>query len=122
MIAKYLGRLQDSSGISIIEAILALSIFTLGIHGLAMSGLAASRSLRQGRALAAASAAAQTKLDSLAGLGWAALSTTAGADTVQGLPLTWNVSGNNPREVNVVVHRPSASAVQLDSYVTYVAK
>ncbi len=115
-------RLRDARGVSVIEVMVALLIFTLAILSLASAGFVASRSLRSGRSYMGAWSAAQSKLDSLTAAGWTALGGTSGVDTVQGYPVTWDVQGDDPRRVILVVERSISGQVFADTFVTYVAQ
>jgi Tfp pilus assembly protein PilV len=113
-------RWHDERGISIVEVMVALLVFTVAILSLASSGFVASQALRSARTHMAASTAAQSKLDSLTALGWAGLAGVSGADTVQGYPVDWTVQGTNPRKVIVVVQRTLPTRSYADTFVTYV--
>ncbi len=115
-------RLRDARGVSVIEVMVALLIFTLAILSLASAGFVASRSLRSGRSYMGAWTTAQSMLDSLTAAGWAALGGTSGVDTVQGYPVTWDVQGDDPRRVILVVERSVSGKVFADTFVTYVAQ
>ncbi len=114
--------LSNARGVSIIEVIVALFIFTIVVLGLAASGLVASQTLRSGRSFIASSAVAQSKLDSLTAMGWDSIGGASGTDNVQGFPVSWNVLGTNPRRVIVVVQRTAPTGVFADTFVTYVAQ
>ncbi len=122
MVAKRDIWLSNARGVSIIEVIVALFIFTIVVLGLAASGLVASQTLRSGRSFIASSAVAQTKLDSLTAMGWDSIAGASGTDNVQGFPVSWNVLGTNPRRVIVVVQRTAPTGVFADTFVTYVAQ
>ncbi len=115
-------RLRDARGISVIEVMVALMIFTLALLSLASAGLVASQTLRSGRSYMGSWSVGQSKLDSLTAAGWTALGGTSGVDTVQGYPVTWNVQGTNPRRVTLVVERSLSGQVFADTFVTYVAQ
>ena len=122
MKANKVNKRFDARGVSIIEVLVALSIFTIAILVLASTGLVSTRTLRAGRSYMTASAVAQTKLDSLTSLGWTGLTGVSGSATVQGYPVTWEVYGVNPKRIILVVHRQVAAKVYADSFVTYVAQ
>lgn len=115
-------RLRDARGVSVVEVLVALMIFTLAILALATAGSVASRTLRSGRSYMGSWAVAQSKLDSLTAVGWAALGGQSGTETVQGYPVTWEVQGTNPRRVILVVERHLSGTVYADTFVTYVAQ
>ncbi len=112
----------NARGVSIIEVMVALIIFTFAVLALATTGFISAQTLRSGRSYMTATAAAQTKLDSLTAQGWTALGGMSGSETVQGFPVTWEVQGDNPRRIILVVHRQTAKKVYADTVVTYVAQ
>ena len=114
---------RDTRGISLVEVLVALLIFSVAIIGLSSVGLVSSKTLRTGDSYTNASIAAQTKLDSLRSVGWAALTDgLTGSDTVQGYAVSWSVAGNDPRKVTLVVARSVLGTVYPDTFVTYVAQ
>ena len=116
-------RMGNTRGVSLIEVIVAILIFTMAIVALTSVGLVSTRTLRAGDSYGVASIAAQSKLDSLTSLGWAVLTDgLTGADTVQGYPVAWEVKGTDPRRVILVVDRYVAGTVYADTFVTYVAQ
>lgn len=109
-------------GSSLLELVVSLAVLSVAVMALVASGSVASQSLRSGRGYVVASAAARTTLDSLTAVGWDSLAGKSGADTVQGYPLHWSVSGVNPRHVVLVVTREVPGRVAADTFVTYVAR
>jgi type II secretion system protein I len=107
-------------GMTVIEVMVALLVFTVAIMTLASTGFVASQALRSARSYMAASTVAQSKLDSLSAIGWHGLATASGAEVVRGYPVTWTVQGTNPKKVTVVVKRILNTAVYADTFVTYV--
>ncbi len=122
MTKQLVQRLRDARGVSLVEVLVALLIFTMAILALATAGSIASKTLRSGRSYMGSWAVAQSKLDSLTALGWAALGGQSGTETVQGFAVTWNVQGTNPRRVTLVVQRNLSGTVYPDTFVTYVAE
>ncbi len=122
MTKQLVQRLRDARGVSLVEVLVALLIFTMAILALATAGSIASKTLRSGRSYMGSWAVAQSKLDSLTALGWTALGGQSGTETVQGFPVTWNVQGTNPRRVTLVVQRTLSGTVYADTFVTYVAQ
>jgi Tfp pilus assembly protein PilV len=113
---------RDPRGSSLLEVIVAVVVFAIGFLSLVAGSLVASRAMKDSRDLAVVSASAESMLDSLKGAGWTAIGGRSGAKTVRGHALTWQVTGNNPRKVLVVVTRRTWPSPRNDSVVTYVAK
>ncbi len=114
---------RDTRGISLVEVLVALIIFSVVIVGLSSVGLVSTRTLRAGDSYAGASIAAQSKLDSLRSAGWVALTDgLTGSDTVEGYAVSWSVAGDDPRKVTLVVARSVMGMIYPDTFVTYVAQ
>jgi prepilin-type N-terminal cleavage/methylation domain-containing protein len=109
-------------GSSLLEVIVAIVVFAIGFLSLVGGSLIASRTMKDSRDLAVVSAAAESMLDSLKAGGWTAIGGRSGAKTVRGHALTWQVTGNNPRMVLVVVTRHTWPRAKYDSLLTFVAK
>ncbi len=122
MTKQLVKRLRDARGVSLVEVLVALLVFTMAILALATAGAMASKTLRSGRSYMGSWAVAQSKLDSLTAVGWTDLGGQSGTETVQGHLVTWEVQGTNPRRVILVVHRNPSGTVYVDSFVTYVAE
>ncbi len=115
-------RPDNRRGMTLIEVMVALTVFTIAILALASSSVAAYQTLDHGGDLAHSASIAQTKLDSLTALGWAALGPQTGSETVAGYPVNWVVQDSNPRRIIMVVQRQAAGTVMADTFVTYVAQ
>ena len=115
-------RQMDTGGFSVIEVLVAITIFSIVVLGVAATGAVSASNLNLGQESTSAATAVQSKVDSLTSLGWAALTEQSGADSAQGHALTWVVSGDNPRHVVVVVRRQVLSQTFADTIVTYVSK
>ena len=94
---------RDRRGVSLVEIMVAMALFGVGVLALTATGTVSVRNLQAGKSYQAASMAATGKLDSLRGLGWAALAGESGADTVLGYPMAWAVTGDNPRVLQLKV-------------------
>lgn len=115
-------RRKNTGGFSVIEVLVAITIFSIVVLGVAATGAVSARNLNSGQESTSAAIAVQSKVDSLTSLGWAALTAQSGADSVQGHAVDWVVSGDNPRHVVVVVRRQVMSQTFADTIVTYVSK
>ncbi len=115
-------RQQGTGGFSVIEVLVAITIFSIVVLGVAATGAVSVRSVYAGQESTSAATAVQSKVDSLTSLGWTALTPQSGADSVQGHSVNWTVTGDNPRHVVVVVQRQVLSQTYADTVVTYVSK
>ena len=79
----------DSSGISLIEVLVALLIFSSTVRGLTAMGLVAGKQLRMSRADMRVWTAVHYQMDKLTAMGYDNL--TAGAETVQGSSMYWEI-------------------------------
>jgi Tfp pilus assembly protein PilV len=113
---------RSEAGLSLIEILVALVMFTITLLSFASGSLLAARSMSTSKAYAVGTAAAESTLDSLRSLGWAALSGLSGSYTTQGHAVTWAVTGTNPRKITVAVVRRTTPTVKADTFVTYVAQ
>ncbi len=113
---------DNRRGMTLIEVMVALTVFTIAILVLASTGVVAYQTLEHGDDFAHSATIAQTKLDSLTALGWAALVPQTGSDTVASYPVSWVVQDSNPRRIIMVVQRQAAGTVMADTFVTYVAE
>ncbi len=116
------GRRPDRQGFSLLEVLIALTVFSTALLAIAQAGFVTSQTLRSGRSYVTEWAAAQSKLDSLAALGWAALDGEAGKEVVNGHTVSWTAQGENPRRITLVVHRRVLGVVTADTFMTYVAE
>lgn len=113
---------DNRRGMTLIEVMVALTVFTIAILVLASTGVVAYQTLEHGDDFAHSATIAQTKLDSLTALGWAALGPQTGSDTVASYPVSWVVQDSNPRRIILVVEREAYGNTMADTFVTYVAQ
>ncbi len=106
------------AGISLVEVLVAMIIFTVGVLAAVQQMLTARQQARAAELLTEASAAAQYQMETLRSLPYD--SVVSASDTVWGFPLTWTVSGTDPKVVLLTVQRPSVlGGVTVDTFVTY---
>ncbi len=115
------GDMGTRRGMSLVEVLVALTVFTSALLVLTRTGFVASHALRHGGSYVTEWTIAQSKLDSLSALGWAALDGEEGTETVHGVAVSWEVKGVNPRWIVLVVNRQVGTAVHADTFMTYVA-
>ncbi len=89
--------LADRRGISLVEILVALTILSGTLLGLAGAAGLASRQLLSGRTDLNAWAASQSQAEDLMSRDFDTIS--SGSATVHGYPMTWTVSGTNPKKV-----------------------
>ncbi len=112
--------LRAGAGISIVELVCALFVFSVALIGLTSAGVIAGGNIRAGAADVRAAMAVRYQMEQLTRQGYDSL--TAGSDTVQGLAMSWDVTGTNPKRLILVVQRNDGSGgARPDTFVTYVA-
>jgi prepilin-type N-terminal cleavage/methylation domain-containing protein len=113
-------RLKDARGVSLIEILIGVIILSVALLGLAAAGGVAARQVYMGRVDMARWAALQQQLESLVADGYD--NVADGSANVQGYPMTWTVTGTNPKQITVVMTRENfrGETVQ-DTLVTYIA-
>jgi type II secretion system protein I len=116
------GAKGREAGHTLIEILVALVLFTIVLVSLVSGSLLTMRTMSTAKAYAVATVAAQSTLDSVRSLGWAASAGQSGSYTIQGHAVTWSVAGTNPRKITVAVVRRTTPTVKADTFVTYLAK
>ncbi len=117
--------LHDNSGMSVLDVLVAMLVFTIAVLGLATASVAATKQLRASRNDVQMWSATQTQLDRLASIGYEAIA--SGTDTVQSYKMTWTVEGTNPKKITLVVGTDSyrygsGESFHSDTFITYLAK
>ena len=114
-------RVRTERGVSLVEIVVAgmlLSITLLGLSGAA--GLAARQTYWAERDMELW-AAVQWEVDSLMAVNWGALA--SGSDSVRGYPMSWTISGTDPKQINLVFGRMSSTTRSMvpDTLAFYIA-
>ena len=108
------------AGVSVVEVLVALVVFTVGALAAVQHMLTARQQARAGEIITEAAAAAQYQMETLRSLPYD--SVASDSDTVWGFPISWAVSGTDPKVVVLAVERPSVlGGVTVDTFVTYAA-
>jgi Tfp pilus assembly protein PilV len=89
--------LADRRGISLVEILVALTILAGALLSLASAAGLASRQVLSGRTDVNAWAASQSRAEDLMARDFDTIS--SGSATMHGFPMTWTVSGTNPKKV-----------------------
>lgn len=115
---KLPARISDVRGISMVEVLVALLVFVLGVVALSTSGMVAGEQMRAGRSDAHLWAAVHQQFDVIRAQGYDNL--TAGADTVHGFPMSWDIQGADPKKIILTATVMSRRGVAVpDTFVTY---
>ncbi len=108
------------AGVSIVEVLFALLVFSIGGLAAAQHPLVARQQARAGEIITEAAAAAQYQMETLRSLPHDSLDSDS--DTVWGFPISWTVSGTAPKVVVLTLERPSVlGGMKVDTVVTYAA-
>ena len=110
---------KAEAGVSLLEVMIALLVFTIGALAAVQQSLTARQQARAGEIITEATAAVQYQMETLRSLPYDSIGSDS--DTVWGFPLSWTISGQDPKVVLLTVERPSVrGGVTLDTFVTYV--
>jgi Tfp pilus assembly protein PilV len=109
-------------GGTLLEVLVAVVVFAIGLLALMAGSLVAARAMTDSKSLAAAAIAAQSTMDSLKAVGWDAINGASGSYTAKGHAVSWSVSGDNPRQVLVIITRQTSPSLVQDTLITYVGR
>lgn len=112
-------NLDGARGASIVEVLVALVIFSVGVLGFLSAGTLATRETRRGAGALHAWSAAQAQLERLRAQGYDRV--TDGSARVQGYSLEWKVVGARPKRIVLVVG-PLGDGTAPDTFVTYLTE
>ena len=108
------------AGVSIVEVLIALVVFTVGALAAAQHTLVARQQANAGEIITEAAAAAQYQMETLRSLPPDNL--VSDSDTVWGFPISWTVSGTAPKVVVLAIERRSVlGGMTVDTFVTHAA-
>ncbi len=94
---------SDNRGMTLIEVLIALVILTVGLLALSQQSMVARQQSLAGEMKSEAAALAQYKFEEFLALEFDSID--SGADTLQGHPMTWTVSGSDPKTVTLTIER-----------------
>ncbi len=111
---------QDETGTTLLEVLVAILVLVIAIVGLSYAGIIAVKQDRLGWTDSQLWTAVHHQLDSLRTVGYE--NVTAGADTVMGFPMVWDVQGTDPKKIILEALAPNSKAEAVpDTFVTYIA-
>ena len=109
--------LGSEAGTSLVEVIVAMVIFAIAVLAAAQHGVVARQQARTAEMITEAAAAAEYQLETLRGMDFD--SVTSSADTVYGYPMSWAVTGTDPKVVVLTVSRPAGVGTSaVDTFAT----
>ena len=118
--SRRVNKSGPEAGISLVEVLISLIVFTVGVLAAVQQSLTARQHARVAEYVTESAAAAQYQMEALRALPYDSIS--SGSHTVWGFPLTWTVTGPDPKVIILAVERPSVlGGVTVDTFVTYAA-
>ena len=90
-------RPMPRHGGTLLEVLVAVVVFAIGLLSLIAGSLVAARAMKDSKSFAAAAIAAQTTMDSLKAAGWDDIAGASGSYVAKGHAVSWSVSGDDPR-------------------------
>ena len=112
--------LGSEAGVSIVEVLVALLVFTIGALAATQHSLTANQQAKAGEIITESAAAAQYQMETLGSLPRDSL--VSGSGSVWGFPIKWTVSGTDLKVVVLAVERRRVlGGVTVDTFVTYYA-
>ncbi len=120
MIERISRSFGEERGVSLVEILIGVVILAVALVALSAAGGVAARQVYAGRQDMGRWSAMQQQLESLVAPGYDSVS--SGSNVVQGYPMTWTVSGTNPKQIMLLMERENYSGVTVqDTFFTYIA-
>ena len=108
-------------GFTMIEVIISALIMAILMGGLISAGIVAADQLRVSRTDLDVWQVSTDQIESLMALDYDSL--ISGSDIIDGMNVSWKVTGTNPKEINLVIDRPALrGGIRPDTFVTYIAE
>ena len=112
---------MSKQGFSMIEVIISALIMAILMGGLISAGMVAADQLRVSRTDLDVWQASTDQMELLMAQDYD--SVVSGNDTINGMGVSWNVTGANPKQVLLVIDRPAfRGGIRPDTFVTYIAE
>ena len=113
------GRRLNVGGFSLIEAMVALAMIAIITTGTATYILTAAEQGRRARQDLQVWNAAHSQMEALAAQGASAVA--SGSATVNGLGMTWTVTGSSIKTIELIVQVPRTTGIRPDTFVTHLS-
>lgn len=113
--------MYNRQGFTMIEVIIAALIMAILMGGLISAGTVAAGQLRLSQTDMQIWEASTHQIEKLMALDYD--SVVSGTDSVHGFNVVWTVTGTDPKEIVLVIDRPTLlGEIRPDSFVTYLAE
>ena len=110
----------DEGGVSLVEVMIGIIILAVALLGLAAAGGVAARQVQSGRQDMSRWAAIQEQFEWIVAQGYD--NVTDSSSVVQGYPMTWTVTGTDPKKVILLMTRENFQGTTVqDTFITYLA-
>ncbi len=110
----------DEGGVSLVEVMIGIMILAVALLGLAAAGGVAARQVQSGRQDMSRWAAIQEQFEWIVARGYD--NVTDSSSVVQGYPMTWTVTGTDPKKVILLMTRENFQGTTVqDTFITYLA-
>ncbi len=110
----------DEGGVSLVEVMIGIIILAVALLGLAAAGGVAARQVQSGRQDMSRWAAIQEQFEWIVARGYD--NVTDSSSVVQGYPMTWTVTGTDPKKVILLMTRENFQGTTVqDTFITYLA-
>ena len=110
----------DEGGVSLVEVMIGIMILAVALLGLAAAGGVAARQVQSGRQDMSRWAAIQEQFEWIVARGYD--NVTDSSSAVQGYPMTWTVTGTDPKKVILLMTRENFQGTTVqDTFITYLA-
>ncbi len=98
--------MRNEGGVALVEILVSIIILAVALLSLASASGQAARQIYHSRRELRMWSAVQSQVDSLRAAGFKNL--VAGSATVEGYPVSWNVTGNDPKTVTLDIYYANA--------------
>ena len=110
---------RNERGSTLVELVMAISVFTIGVLGMVQTSVVTRMQAKAGQISTDVWSVSQSQIETLRGLEFDSL--RSGSGSVRGFPVTWTVSGTDPKIVTLGVVRPRVTGgLAVDTFVTMI--
>ena len=113
-------RLREKRGISLVEILIAVVILSVALLALCAAGVVAARQVYMARTDMDRGSALQQQVELLLVDGY--YNVADGSAVVEGYPMEWTVSGDDPKQITLTIERTGFTGAMVeDTVVLYLA-